>query len=190
MARARFVLALSITLLGGCQRQPRAREREAAEAEAKARARAREAARLAALPLPEEPPVELPRVPNSGLPCDVDDVLARKCRRCHSVPTRHGAPFVLLTWDDTRQDRQGQLLVSVIARAVRSGFMPYRVEANPPVQPLTDEEKKIILDWVDAGAPRADCASEATSARAPDAAPAKSGSRSAKPAPGAASSSR
>jgi hypothetical protein len=51
----------------------------------------------------------------------------------------------------------GQPLFNVIGRAVRSGFMPYRVEANPPVQPLSDDEKKIILDWVDAGAPRENC---------------------------------
>lgn len=189
MARARFALALFITLLGGCERQPRAREREAAAADAKARAQAREAARLAALPMPEEPPVELLRVPSSGLPCDVDDVFAHKCRRCHTVPTRHGAPFVFLTWDDTRQDRQGQPLVNVIGRAVRSGFMPYRVEANPPVLPLTDEEKKIILDWVDAGAPRADCVEGETNTKAVTATSAKSTAKTGKPTPRAAPTS-
>ena len=148
-----FVL---VALLGSCQRQPRAREREAAEALAKEAARAAEAARRAREPLPEEPPVELLRVANSGLPRKVDDVFAAKCRRCHTRPTRHGAPLVFLTWDDTRQDRQGQPLYAVIGRAVRTGYMPYRVEANPPVLELTNEEKQIILDWVDAGAPRED----------------------------------
>jgi hypothetical protein len=157
MARALVWSLAFITLLGGCEKKLRARDREAAEAEAKARAQAREAARLAALPLPEEPPVELLRTPNSGLPCKVDEVFASKCRRCHTIPTRHGAPFVFLTWDDTRQDRLGQPLYNVIGRAVRTGFMPYRVEANPPVLPLSDDEKKIILDWVDAGAPRENC---------------------------------
>jgi hypothetical protein len=160
LSRLRPVIAELITLItltGGCQRQPRAREREAAEAEVRARARAAEAARRAAEPLPEEPPIETPRVAHSGLPCKVDDIFAVKCRRCHTVPTRHGAPFVFLTWDDTRQDRLGQPLYTVIGRAVRTNFMPYRVEANPPVQPLTDAEKKIILDWVDAGAPREEC---------------------------------
>ncbi len=152
------VLAL-ITLLGGCERKPRAREREAAEAEANAEKRAQELARRAAEPLPVEPPVEKLRVPSSGLPCKVDEVFAAKCRRCHTVPTRHGAPFVFLTWDDTRQDRLGQPLYSLIGRAVRSGFMPYRIEANPPVMPLTEEEKAIILNWVDAGAPKEDCES-------------------------------
>jgi cytochrome c5 len=168
-----LTLGILVTLGGGCERQPRAREREAAAAEAKARAQAREAARRAAEPLPEEPPVETVRVPNSGLPCNVDDVFAAKCRRCHTVPTRHGAPLVFLTWDDTRQDRLGQPLYNVIGRAVRTGFMPYRVEANPPVQPLTDDEKKIILDWVDAGAPRVDCDPSAPDGKKAAPAPAK-----------------
>jgi hypothetical protein len=64
---------------------------------------------------------------------------------------------VFLTWQDTQQDRGGQKLTQVIGRAVRSGFMPYRIEANPPVQQLTDDEKQIILDWVDKGGPREDC---------------------------------
>jgi cytochrome c5 len=167
------VAALLITLTGGCEKQPRAREREAAEAKAKASARAAEAARRAALPLPEEPPVETLRVANSGLPCKVDDVFAAKCRRCHTVPTRHGAPLVFLTWDETRQDRLGQPLYAVIGRAVRTNFMPYRVEANPPVQQLTDDEKKILLDWVDAGAPRADCDPNAESVTEPKTPPTK-----------------
>lgn len=155
--RLGLALAAFITLAGGCERKQRAREREAIEEEAKSKARAAEAARRAAEPMPEEPPVELLRVPNSGLPCRVDDVFASKCRRCHTIPTRHAAPFVFLTWDDTRQDRLGQPLFNVIGRAVRTNFMPYRIEANPPVLPLTDDEKKIILDWVDAGGPREDC---------------------------------
>lgn len=155
-----FVTLASITLLGGCERKPRAREREAVEARAKAEARAKEAARRAALPpqpLPEEPPVETLRVSDSGIPCKVDDAFAAKCRRCHTVPTRHGAPFVFLTWQDMQQERAGQKLPALIGRAVRSNFMPYRIEANPPVQPLTEEEKQAILEWVDAGAPRQDC---------------------------------
>jgi hypothetical protein len=152
-----LALVIAITLTGGCARKQRAREREALEAKAKAEARAKEAARRAALPLPEEPPVELLKTKNSGLPCKVDDVFAAKCRRCHTIPTRHGAPFVFLTWQDMQQERAGQKLPTLIARAVRSNFMPYRMDANPPVLPLSDEEKQIILDWVDAGAPRQDC---------------------------------
>jgi len=169
-----LVLVTLITLVGGCERQPRRREREAALADAEARARAAEAERKAAQPPPEEPPVELLRVPHSGLPCKVDDVFAAKCRRCHTIPTRHAAPFVFLTWEDTRQDRLGQPLYTVIGRAVRTNYMPYRIPANPPVEPLNDDEKKIILDWIDAGAPREDCDPSAPDAKRTASAPAPS----------------
>lgn len=152
-----FVVVACVALLGGCERKQRVREREAVESAAKAEREAKRLAVLAAMPKPEEPPVELTRVPDSGLPCDVDDVFAKKCRRCHTIPARHGAPFVFLTWQDTQQPRADQPLTALIARAVRSGFMPYRIEANPKVEPLTEDEKKIILDWIDAGAPKADC---------------------------------
>ena len=161
----RTLVVVTLTSGVACERQPRAREREQAEQAAKAQREQAEAARLAALPPPEEPPVELLRSPSSGLPCAVDDVFARKCRRCHTIPTRHGAPFVFLTWDDTRQDRLGQPLYAVIGRAVQTGFMPYKIEANPPVQPLTEEEKTVILDWVDLGAPRGNCETDGKDAQ-------------------------
>ena len=182
-SRAIVLVIVFLTVLAGCQRQPRAREREAAEAALKARAQAAEAARRAREPLPEEPPVELLRVANSGLPCKVDDVFAAKCRRCHTLPTRHGAPLVFLTWDDTRQDRMGQPLFAIIGRAVRTNFMPYRIEANPPVLQLTDEEKRIILDWVDAGAPREECDPNAPNGKKAAQAPPKSNIGSARSAP-------
>lgn len=108
-------------------------------------------------PLPEEPPLAAVRAENSELPCDVDDVLARKCRRCHTTPARNGAPFPLYTWTELQMPRSSQPLYQHIARVVQSGYMPYRIPANPPVEPLTDAEKKTLLDWVSAGAPRGSC---------------------------------
>jgi hypothetical protein len=119
--------------------------------------------------IPLEPAFELLRVPNSGLPCAVDDVLAAKCRRCHTRPTRHTAPFALLTWEDTQQLLRDRPRFLVMEGAVRSGYMPYNIAANPPVERLSDAEKQIILDWVAAGAPRAECGagpSASSSARA------------------------
>jgi uncharacterized membrane protein len=104
-----------------------------------------------------EDPVQTLRVPNSGFPCAVDDLLAAKCRRCHTVPPRNNAPFSLLTWEDTRGMIGDRPRYVVMETATRSGYMPYNIPANPPVERLTDEEKKIIADWVDAGAPKAAC---------------------------------
>ena len=108
-------------------------------------------------PIPLEPPVELLRVPNSELPCAVDDLLATKCRRCHTTPTRHNAPFALLTWEDTQQMLRGRPRFQVMEGAVRSGYMPYSIVANPPVERLSEAEKQIVVDWVEGGAPRAVC---------------------------------
>lgn len=120
--------------------------------------------------IPPEPPLELVRVPNSGLPCAVDDVLAAKCRRCHSVPARHSAPFPLLTWEDTQQLIDVRPRFKVLEKVVQTGYMPYGIPANPPVQPLTDAEKQTLLAWARAGAPRGGCGAPAAteSARLPE----------------------
>lgn len=103
---------------------------------------------------PALPPGPL-AVPNSGLPSEVDDILKRKCRRCHTTPRAHGAPFPLLTWQDTQKPRHGKTIAAFMGTAVRSGFMPYRIRLEPPVEKLTDAEKSLLLDWVDSGAPNA-----------------------------------
>jgi hypothetical protein len=107
------------------------------------------------VPLPLEAPWGPPKVANSDLPADVDDVLARKCRRCHGSPTRNSAPFPLYTWAETRGRHHGQLIYERIGLAVASGFMPNLIPANPPVERLTAAEKEILVAWVAAGAPSA-----------------------------------
>ena len=84
-------------------------------------------------------------------------MLARKCRRCHTTPARHNAPFALYTWEDTQADRLGKPLYVHVGRVVETGYMPLGIEAIPPVERLTPEEKKVILDWVAAGGPKTPC---------------------------------
>ncbi len=127
-------------------------------------------------PLPPEPPWGPPKLPNADLPANVDAVLAAKCRRCHGAPTRHAAPFPLYTWADTRAVHNGQPIYQRMGMAVETGFMPQMIPANPPVERLTEEEKRTLIAWVAAGAP-----SESLLAQAP---PVKSGARrSPKPKP-------
>lgn len=145
----RLILMLALSWAGGCKHQP------APEAQGREANQVLPAVTAPSIPL--EPPVETLRVQNSGFPCAVDDLLAAKCRRCHTIPPRHNAPFALLTWDDAHGmvgDRRRYL---VMASVTKSGYMPFRIPANPPVEPLTDEEKKTIADWVEAGAPKAAC---------------------------------
>jgi hypothetical protein len=83
--------------------------------------------------------------------------LAAKCRRCHTQPPRHSAPVQLLRWEETQADRNGAPVYQHIGRVVASGYMPYAIMANPPIERLTDAEKKTLLDWVAAGGPRGGC---------------------------------
>lgn len=141
--------AAALTFTAGCRRKPTPEQRLESNPAPSPIATAE--------PIPLEPPVETLRVPNSGFPCAVDDVLAAKCRRCHTIPARHNAPFPLLTWDDAHGmigDRQRYL---VMASVTQSGYMPYNIPANPPVERLTDQEKKTIADWVEAGGLKDTC---------------------------------
>jgi hypothetical protein len=114
-------------------------------------------------PIPPEAPWGPLTQPNSDLPAAVDDVLARKCRRCHAVPARHSAPFPLFTWADTRGERNGEPIYQRLGKAVATGFMPNMIPANPPIEALTEAEKQTLIAWVSAGAPSASQAAKTIS---------------------------
>jgi hypothetical protein len=43
-----------------------------------------------------------------------------------------------------------------MGEVVESGLMPFQLSTlRPPVEPLSDAEKKVLLDWVAASAPPA-----------------------------------
>lgn len=93
--------------------------------------------------------------------CDAYAVMEAKCHRCHNEPQLYGAPFSLLTWADTQAKYStSKVRYQRMQDVVTSGFMPL-VDANgpplnamPPVEPLTDEEKITLLQWLGEGAPR------------------------------------
>jgi hypothetical protein len=100
-------------------------------------------------------------VGGGGVPfCAALEVIRAKCQRCHSDPPQNGAPVPFLTYEDTQAsyfdtDRKWS---EMMLNAVTKGFMPF-VRLNdpptslmPPVQPLTDEEKATLLDWLEQGA--------------------------------------
>jgi len=97
--------------------------------------------------------------------CAARRVLEAKCWRCHGAPPDHGAPFPLVTYDDTQiVSGKGTPRFVVIEAAVSDDFMPARfIALEPPVAPLTDSEKAALLSWCDSGAPGAadlSCAAE------------------------------
>lgn len=89
--------------------------------------------------------------------CATDRVLSHKCRRCHRDPPLNGAPFPLLSYDDTQVvDGRGKPRFQKMADSVASAYMPPQfLSLTPPVEPLTDEERSTLLEWCAAGA-RAD----------------------------------
>ena len=87
------------------------------------------------------------------LPCDVEDVIRAKCQRCHDQPQRNGAPFPLLTWEDTRRQHGLQLVYQAMLPAIEMDFMPLtQLVLEPPVEALTADEKALLLTWLRDGA--------------------------------------
>jgi uncharacterized membrane protein len=85
--------------------------------------------------------------------CEVRTVLADKCHRCHTAPPEHGAPFSLLTYEDTQVlDRRGTPRFERMHDAVESEYMPPTfLKLDPPVEPLTDDERQVLLEWAAGG---------------------------------------
>jgi hypothetical protein len=77
------------------------------------------------------------------------------CRRCHQDPPLFLAPFGLLTWDDTQQPFGvlGRKRHERMFEVVRDDIMPYRFSTiDPPVLPLTSDDKATLLAWLAQGA--------------------------------------
>jgi hypothetical protein len=83
------------------------------------------------------------------IPCAPRAVLANVCHNCHTDPPRNGAPFSQLTYQDIDTELDGEPVWSRMRRAVRDGRMPL----DPWV--LTDEERRVLLEWLDDDAPPA-----------------------------------
>lgn len=74
------------------------------------------------------------------LPCDVEVIVAARCRVCHSR-TSVGEEPLLDTYAQVRAEAPW------VVEAVLEDFMPLL----PP--PLTDEEKATFVDWLESGTP-------------------------------------
>lgn len=111
--------------------------------------------------------------------CDAFAVIRQKCQRCHSSPPAHGAPFALDGYDATQvPSHDGQTIrADRMGEVIESGFMPLTtLRLDPPVEPLTCEEKATILGWIAEGAPPPpdsdpDCETSQPSLRTCEAAP-------------------
>lgn len=98
-------------------------------------------------------PAPAPVTTGSGLPCDIDKILADNCRSCHQSPTRYGAPMPLLSYEDlTASSLTEGTPVYTLARArmrEEGSRMP-----PPPNLALSDTDLATWDAWSAAGTPR------------------------------------
>jgi hypothetical protein len=89
--------------------------------------------------------------------CEARAVIHRKCTRCHGDPPDNGAPFPLVSFDDTQRCHNDRPVSERMHVAVESGAMPFVelteiLSLSPPVEDLTPEEKTVLLTWLEQGA--------------------------------------
>jgi uncharacterized membrane protein len=84
--------------------------------------------------------------------CQVSNVLQAKCQRCHIGTGLHGAPFSLVSYDDTQvlepsgERRRWQVMQIM----VEQNFMPPDdPRLTPPVEKLTSDERTTLAVWFD-----------------------------------------
>jgi hypothetical protein len=87
--------------------------------------------------------------------CQVSAVLQAKCQRCHVGAGLNGAPFPLVSYDDTQvveksgDTRRWQIMQIM----VEQGFMPPNdPRLDPPPAKLTSDEMVVLTTWFGEGA--------------------------------------
>ena len=95
-----------------------------------------------------------PSIVNPAFPCEIEAIIVAKCQRCHTDPPENGAPFPLLTWQDTQEEYFLTPIWKRMHNAVSTGFMPFvALPLDPPVEPLTPQEKETLLEWLECALP-------------------------------------
>ena len=83
----------------------------------------------------------------------VQAVLEAKCHRCHGAVLKHEAPIHLLTLDQIHRVIDGTPVYARMRYALENDLMPATfIPDDPPVEPLTADEKATLLAWVTGGA--------------------------------------
>lgn len=101
------------------------------------------------------PPWASRRTEDSGFPCEVEEVLAHSCRRCHWEPLENDAPFSLLSYENVLKMRSGKPIHVLMEQMVQNDLMPpLDALVSPDVTPLSPEQKATLLKWLAAGAPK------------------------------------
>jgi hypothetical protein len=87
----------------------------------------------------------------SGLPCEVEDVLAARCWSCHGDPPKFGAPMPLRTRDDLLMPARSDVTRSVADLVAERIVDPER--PMPPTGDMPEAEGDVVRAWLADGAP-------------------------------------
>ncbi|MBX3191486.1 MAG: hypothetical protein KF819_31110 [Labilithrix sp.] len=90
------------------------------------------------------------RSSTTSLPCDVDDVLERNCRSCHSSPPKFGAPVALVSADDLAAPSKSDPSKSVATRVGERIHDP--VAPMPQGAKLSAADMATLDTWIAGGA--------------------------------------
>jgi hypothetical protein len=92
----------------------------------------------------------------SGLPCEIDDLLERRCRSCHSDPPASG-PMPLVSRDHLLAAAPSDGTKTVGERALERMMDPVAPMPPAPGTPASAEEIAMMQAWIVAGSPAEDC---------------------------------
>jgi len=90
--------------------------------------------------------------------CDAYKIVNCVCQQCHQNPTRNGAAMPLMTYEDTQapfpQATSSTRVWQRMQVAVTTRTMPETTNpsVDPAVKPLSEAQRKTLLDWLAQGA--------------------------------------
>ncbi len=84
---------------------------------------------------------------SGDFPCPVFEVLQRNCHRCHQDPPTGGAPFSLLTYDDTRLPYAGT--TTLIFEQMKIQIQPGASPRMPFQSSMPSADFKVLDAWLD-----------------------------------------
>lgn len=92
----------------------------------------------------------------SDLPCEIEDLLVKRCLNCHGDPLA-GAPMPMLGHDDLIAGTPSNPQVSVAQRSLERMMDPALPMPPLPAAPATADEIAALSSWIDAGMPVGSC---------------------------------
>jgi len=83
-------------------------------------------------------------------PCPVFQVILDKCSACHQSPPKGGAPFPILTYEDTQKLLGQKTVLQRMAEVIQPNGVPHMPFGSAPQ--LTQAEFTTLNDWLTQGA--------------------------------------